>query len=30
VATGVFGEEMLVSLSNEGPVTLILDSRWKE
>ena len=30
VATGIFGEEMLVSLTNEGPVTLILDSRWKE
>jgi D-aminoacyl-tRNA deacylase len=26
VATGVFGAEMLVSLVNEGPVTLILDS----
>lgn len=30
VATGEFGEEMLVSLANEGPVTLILDSRLKE
>ena len=30
VQTGVFGEEMLVSLANEGPVTLILDSRLKE
>jgi D-tyrosyl-tRNA(Tyr) deacylase len=26
VATGVFGAEMLVSLVNDGPVTLILDS----
>jgi D-tyrosyl-tRNA(Tyr) deacylase len=30
VATGIFGEEMLVSISNEGPVTLILDSRIRE
>lgn len=30
VATGSFGEEMLVSLTNEGPVTLILDSKLKE
>jgi D-aminoacyl-tRNA deacylase len=26
VATGVFGAEMLVSLVNDGPVTLVLDS----
>jgi D-tyrosyl-tRNA(Tyr) deacylase len=26
VATGVFGSEMLVTLTNDGPVTLILDS----
>ena len=26
VATGVFGADMLVSLVNDGPVTLILDS----
>jgi len=26
VATGVFGAEMRVSLVNDGPVTLILDS----
>ena len=26
VATGVFGADMQVSLSNDGPVTLILDS----
>lgn len=27
VATGAFGERMLVSLDNEGPVTIVLDSR---
>lgn len=27
VATGFFGEHMLVELENDGPVTLILDSR---
>lgn len=27
VATGSFGERMLVSLDNEGPVTIILNSR---
>jgi D-tyrosyl-tRNA(Tyr) deacylase len=26
VATGVFGAEMLLTLTNDGPVTLILDS----
>jgi D-tyrosyl-tRNA(Tyr) deacylase len=26
VATGVFGTDMQVSLTNDGPVTLILDS----
>jgi D-aminoacyl-tRNA deacylase len=26
VATGVFGAEMLVTLTNDGPITLILDS----
>ena len=30
VATGDFGAQMLVHLSNDGPVTLILDSRLKE
>lgn len=30
VATGEFGAEMRVNLSNDGPVTLILDSRMKE
>ncbi|MBC7326624.1 D-tyrosyl-tRNA(Tyr) deacylase [bacterium] len=27
--TGIFGEKMLVSLTNNGPVTLIIDSREK-
>lgn len=27
VATGVFGEHMLVEISNDGPVTLLLESR---
>lgn len=30
VVTGVFGAEMKLSLTNEGPVTLILDSKRKE
>lgn len=30
VATGVFGAHMLVSLVNDGPVTLWLDSRHRE
>ena len=30
VKSGVFGEDMKVELSNEGPVTLILDSKRKE
>ncbi len=30
VATGVFGAEMRLSLTNEGPVTIILDSRRKD
>ena len=30
VQSGLFGKTMLVSLENEGPVTLILDSRGKE
>ncbi len=29
VRTGVFGEKMAVSLVNDGPVTLLLDSRQK-
>lgn len=27
VATGVFGADMLVSLANDGPVTILLDSK---
>jgi len=27
VATGVFGARMTVNIVNEGPVTLLLDSR---
>lgn len=30
IATGVFGADMLVSLCNDGPVTLQLDSKNKE
>ena len=30
VATGVFGADMQVSLVNDGPVTLVLDSRTPE
>ena len=30
VATGVFGAEMHVALINDGPVTIILDSKHKE
>ena len=30
VKSGVFGADMKVELSNEGPVTLILDSKRKE
>ena len=30
VATGEFGAEMQVSLVNDGPVTIIIDSRTKE
>jgi D-tyrosyl-tRNA(Tyr) deacylase len=29
VATGVFGAHMMVELTNDGPVTLILDSRQR-
>ena len=29
-ATGEFGAMMEVSLVNDGPVTLVLDSRWRE
>lgn len=30
VGRGVFGADMLVSLQNDGPVTIIIDSRLKE
>ncbi len=30
VATGEFGAQMMLSLTNEGPVTIILDSKRKE
>lgn len=30
VATGVFGADMQVSLANDGPVTLVIDSRLRE
>ncbi|MEX1009886.1 MAG: D-aminoacyl-tRNA deacylase [Chthoniobacterales bacterium] len=30
VATGEFGAMMEVELVNDGPVTLVLDSRWRE
>ncbi|MDR4494074.1 MAG: D-aminoacyl-tRNA deacylase [Nitrospirales bacterium] len=29
VQTGIFGENMLVSIKNDGPVTMLLDSRGK-
>lgn len=30
IATGVFGADMQVTLTNNGPVTIIIDSRLKE
>ena len=30
IATGEFGADMLVNLSNDGPVTIILDSRQRD
>jgi D-tyrosyl-tRNA(Tyr) deacylase len=30
VATGVFGAEMKVSLVNDGPLTLVMDSKKRE
>ena len=30
VCTGVFGADMKVSLVNDGPVTIVIDSRLKE
>lgn len=30
IQTGVFGAQMLVSLTNDGPVTIIIDSKMRE
>ena len=30
IQTGEFGAQMLVSLSNDGPVTIIIDSKYRE
>ena len=30
VKTGTFGADMKVELINDGPVTIILDTKWKE
>ncbi|MES2726930.1 MAG: D-aminoacyl-tRNA deacylase [Bacteroidota bacterium] len=30
IATGVFGADMQISLTNDGPVTIIIDSKLKE
>jgi D-tyrosyl-tRNA(Tyr) deacylase len=30
IATGIFGADMLVELSNDGPVTIVIDSKNKE
>jgi D-tyrosyl-tRNA(Tyr) deacylase len=30
VATGIFGADMKVALLNDGPVTIIIDSKNKE
>ena len=30
IATGIFGADMKVSLTNDGPVTIIIDSKRKE
>lgn len=30
VATGVFGADMQVALVNDGPVTVVIDTRWRE
>ena len=30
VETGVFGADMQVSLVNDGPVTVVVDTRWRE
>lgn len=28
--TGIFGADMKISLLNDGPVTIIIDTKWKE
>ena len=30
IQTGTFGADMKVSLTNDGPVTIIIDSKMKE
>ncbi len=30
VATGIFGADMKISLTNDGPVTIVIDSRLRE
>jgi D-tyrosyl-tRNA(Tyr) deacylase len=30
ISTGIFGADMLVSLLNDGPVTIVMDSKRKE
>ncbi|MDE5744786.1 MAG: D-aminoacyl-tRNA deacylase, partial [Paramuribaculum sp.] len=30
VARGVFGADMQISITNDGPVTIIIDSKIKE
>jgi len=30
IATGIFGADMKVSLLNDGPVTIVIDSKQKE
>ena len=30
IQTGEFGAQMLVSLTNDGPVTIIIDSKMRE
>jgi D-tyrosyl-tRNA(Tyr) deacylase len=30
VGTGRFGADMAVKLTNDGPVTLVIDTRWRE
>jgi D-tyrosyl-tRNA(Tyr) deacylase len=30
IATGTFGADMQISLTNNGPVTIMIDSKMKE